>query len=89
MLRSSIRGAQTIRQYSKNLDDLDLTGLVYGLEDQIGAVNGNDLKRAEGMLIVQAHTLDALFNTLAQRAGLNMGEHMHAAEDHGACDCYQ
>jgi len=32
------------------------------------------------MLATQAHTLDALFHTLVQRAILNMGEYMGAAE---------
>src|SRR5690606_12704096 len=32
------------------------------------------------MLIIQAHTLDAIFNNLARRSALNMGEYMGAAE---------
>jgi hypothetical protein len=36
--------------------------------NQARAVNAGDLKRAEGMLMIQAHTLDAIFNTLALQA---------------------
>jgi hypothetical protein len=32
------------------------------------------------MLTAQAHTLDAIFNSLAQRAALNMGEYIQACE---------
>jgi hypothetical protein len=38
------------------------------------------LKRAETLLTVQAHTLDAIFNELAQRAALNIGEYLNACE---------
>lgn len=67
-LRPSIKGAVTIKEYSKKYGDLDLMGLIDELSDQAKAVNDGDLKRAERMLIVQAHTLDAIFNNLAQRS---------------------
>src|SRR5262249_27852821 len=34
----------------------------------------------EAMLTIQAHTLDTLFNELAKRAFLNMGQYMDAAD---------
>jgi hypothetical protein len=67
-LRPSLKGAVTIKEYSKKYGDLDLRGLVDELSDQAKEVNDGNLKRAEGMLMVQAHTLDAIFNNLAQRA---------------------
>ena len=36
------------------------------LAQQAEAVNDGDLRRAHGMLIAQAHTLDAIFNNLAR-----------------------
>ena len=48
--------------------DADLVGLIEGLAAQEKAVNDGDLKRAEAMLTIQAHTLDSIFNNLAQRA---------------------
>jgi len=67
-LRPGIGGAVTIMEYSKNHRDLDLRGLFDELVDQAKEVSDGNLKRAEEMLTVQAHTLDAIFNNLAQRA---------------------
>jgi hypothetical protein len=41
-----------------------------------------DLDRPEALLVAQAHTLDALFNSLTRRAVLNMGQgdYLEAAE---------
>ena len=43
-------------------------------------VRDGDLTRTEGILTIQAHTLDVIFNNLARWAALNMGEHLGAAE---------
>jgi hypothetical protein len=43
-------------------------------------VNRGDLAAAETILVGQAAALNALFAELARRAGLNMGEHLGAAE---------
>jgi hypothetical protein len=80
-LRPGLRAAVTTRAYSKTaFGEMDLTTLVDELGHQIDAVHRGDLKRAEAMLISQAHTLDAIFHELARRAGLNMGEYLDAAE---------
>jgi hypothetical protein len=80
-LRPGLRAAVTTRAYSKAaFGEMDLTTLVDELGHQIDAVHRGDLKRAETMLISQAHTLDAIFHELARRAGLNMGEYLDAAE---------
>ena len=60
----------------------DLTTLIRQLGKQVGAVIGGDLGRAEEMLIVQAHSLDAIFCDLARRAALNAGVYM------GTCETY-
>ena len=54
--------------YGKGLGDLDTFALMDALGEQIQAANDGDMGRAEGMLITQAHTLDAMFNNLARRA---------------------
>jgi hypothetical protein len=80
-LRPTVNAAVTMRQLSSQLlGDVDLSDLIAAIADQAKAVNGGDLKRAEGILITQAHTLDALFNNLARRSTMNMGEYMGAAE---------
>ena len=81
VLQPTLQGAMTARAYGKWLpEELDLNELIKALQEQTSAVIDGDLDRAEGMLTVQAHTLDAIFNYLARRALLNMGEYLHAAE---------
>lgn len=41
-------------------DHHEVNALVRELSSQVAAVNGGDLRRAEGMLTCQAHTLDEL-----------------------------
>jgi hypothetical protein len=81
VLRPTVTGAQTAKAYGRKYGDhLELNALVMALSDQAKAVQGGDLGRPEAMLIVQAHTLDAIFNELAQRAAMNMGQHLGAFE---------
>ncbi len=49
------------RRFNSGGDALEVNALARELMEQVAAVNNGDLKRAEGMLIAQAHTLDALF----------------------------
>jgi len=64
-LRPTIRAAATIKEYSKAYGDLDLSELANELSSQVHALEDGDLTGAEAMLIAQAHTLDAIFNTMA------------------------
>ena len=81
-LRPSVKGAIAIKQWSQKLGDLDLSRLIEELRTQSNLANDGKLARGEAMLMTQAHTLDAIFNELARRAALNMGEYMNA------CDTY-
>jgi len=63
-----IQAAITPRGYAKQQGDATLSVLVKELASQAKAANDGDLGRAEAMLMVQAHTLDAIFNNLAGRA---------------------
>tara|TARA_B100001989_G_scaffold243571_1_gene211409 strand:- start:3629 stop:4264 length:636 start_codon:yes stop_codon:yes gene_type:complete len=74
-----LAGASIKSQY-KNDDDIDVNHLVIELTAQSKLVHEGDLKRAESMLISQAHTLDSLFAELLSRSRMNMGEYMNAAE---------
>lgn len=67
---SAILAAVTIQGYvSPKRGDIDvIRQLTDALRRQAQAVRADDLSRAEEMLSAQAHTLDALFNTLALRA---------------------
>lgn len=80
VLRPSVTGAVTITAFTKGFGELDLMALVDKLAEQSKSINDGDLKRAEAMLITQAQTLDAIFNNLAQRSALNLGEYINAAD---------
>lgn len=79
-LRPSVRAAITAQRYSKEFGELDLGALVDELAAQNSAANKGEMARAEGMLMAQAHTLEAIFHELARRAALNLGEYINAAE---------
>jgi hypothetical protein len=49
-------------------DTHDVNALATELGKQVEAVNGSALRRAEGLLIAQAHTLDHILANLARRA---------------------
>lgn len=51
-----------------NIDHSQITEMIGELKQQTAAVHADDLSRAEGMLISQAHTLDGLFAKLASKA---------------------
>ncbi|HKH21533.1 MAG TPA: hypothetical protein VKB53_11740 [Gammaproteobacteria bacterium] len=67
-LQPTINGPVTVRAYSKAFGELDLTALSNELVRQAQVAVEGDLTRAEAMLIAQAHTLDAIFNTLVWRS---------------------
>ena len=65
LTRPEVQAAITIQQW-QNLHEID--ALSQTLSSQIDDVNNGKMQRPEAMLLAQAHTLDQLFNTLAQRA---------------------
>ncbi len=71
VLRPSIGAAiATHNVYRKSVGGelLDIGALSEELTDQVGKVNGGDMKRMEAVLVCQAHTLDAMFNQLTALA---------------------
>lgn len=80
-LRPTVQAAITLMEYNKNLlGEISINTLVADLGKQCELASKGDLARAEALLTAQAHTLDALFNNLARRAALNLGEYMNATE---------
>jgi hypothetical protein len=51
----------------------DINGLVGEIAKQTKRVQDGDMSGPEAMLVSQAHALDVLFSSLAQKAALNMG----------------
>src|SRR6266516_2896084 len=65
LTRPETQAATTMQVWEPNHE---VNALARELTGQIAAGNRGDLSRAEGMLLAQAHTLDAIFNSLARRA---------------------
>jgi hypothetical protein len=76
----SLQAASTIRRWSHAVGDLDVSSLIAELRQQAATVSNGDLHRLEAQLAIQAHTLDTIFNELARRAALNIGEYIEAAD---------
>ena len=66
LTRPEVGAAAAIEVWQK--DTHDINALAAELTTQVHAVNGGDLRRAEGMLISQAHTLDNVFTVLLRKA---------------------
>lgn len=69
LLQPEVRAALLMQKFD---DSLDVNALTTELKKQTAAMVAGDMSRAEAMLGAQAHTLDALFSTLARRAHSNM-----------------
>jgi hypothetical protein len=81
VLRPSIRAADTWSAFSPRYRGVtDLVEMTDELAKQSSAVNSGNMSRPEAILVAQAHSLDAIFNELARRAALNMGEYLDATD---------
>jgi len=58
----------SVLKICQNIDRTEINGLITELKQQTAAVHGDDLSRAESMLMAQAHTLDGLFARLTSNA---------------------
>jgi hypothetical protein len=68
--RPTVQAAATIQEFADRKAETELTvnALIDELQRHCDAANNGNLEREEAMLVAQAHTLDAIFNTLARRA---------------------
>jgi hypothetical protein len=73
--------AMTAKAFFKgSFGELDITESVKVLKETTKRVHDGKLQDLETTLTAQASTLDAIFNELARRAALNMGEYINATE---------
>jgi len=79
-LSSCATNTLTTQAFSDNFGALDLQECVAVMTEHQSQIRSGNLSSLENMLTAQAVTLNALFNKLAQRSGLNMGEHLGAAD---------
>ena len=68
VLLPNFQATVTLADYNGKFGELDLGSLVKSLTEQTEAANDGKTDTACEMLVAQAHTLDAIFNNLAQRA---------------------
>lgn len=68
VLRPSLQAALTVGQFLRYKDEVSTVAVMDELVRQFESVKGGNLDRGEAMLVAQAHTLDAIFNRLAQSA---------------------
>lgn len=73
--------AITARTFSKGLfGESDLTACHDAIDECAKRVHSGDLSGLETVLTAQAIALDKIFNEMARRAALNMGEYIDATE---------
>lgn len=73
--------AITARTFSKGLfGESDLTACHDAIDECAKRVHSGDLSALETVLTAQAIALDKIFNEMARRAALNMGEYIDASE---------
>lgn len=58
----------------------DFIETVSVMKEKVSKVNNNDLSELEAILTSQAVALNVMFNELARRSALNIGEHINVAE---------
>lgn len=80
-LSSAIANAVTSSNFAQgSFGVIDLSESIGVMREKIAKVKAGDMSEVEATLIAQAVTLDTVFNELARRAALNMGEHLGATE---------
>jgi hypothetical protein len=79
-LHPVVNAGSTIRVFERSLVDHPFDALATELSRHVVDVHDGKMTRPEAMLMMQAHSLDAIFNTLAQRAGNNVGTNTDLAE---------
>ena len=68
MINPVLQSAWTLKEYINSPTELDLQALMDCLEKQVDLVKNGVLDSVEQMLLVQAHTLDAIAHSLFRRS---------------------
>src|SRR5512137_700194 len=75
------RSLAGVRTFLKGtVGEPSVTESLAALNARIREVQAGSMASAEATLVAQADTLDAIFNELARRAAMNMGEYLGATE---------
>lgn len=80
-LSTIVANAVTSTTFAKgSFGVIELSESVQVMREKIAKISAGDLSEVEATLTAQAATLDTVFNEMARRAALNMGEHLGATE---------
>jgi len=79
-LHPVINATCTTRHFKADLVESSIGDLAKELSKHVNDVKAGNMNRPEAILMTQAHTLDVVFNALAQRAGANIGSNLDRAE---------
>jgi hypothetical protein len=80
-LSSTVANAVTSTKFVQgSFGVVEISEAVGVMREKVAKVKAGDLSDVEATLTAQAATLDTVFNELARRAALNMGEHLSATE---------
>ena len=63
-LSPSLQAALTLGEYGKSFENVELMSFVEELRHQVDETIDGDLGRAQALLTIQAHTLDAILRPL-------------------------
>lgn len=73
--------SSTAHRFGNNVfPNVDPLEMVHAMKGVVEKAVGGDMSNAEALLMAQALNLDKIFNEMARRAALNMGEHLGAME---------
>lgn len=77
----AVSNSVTTMEFAKgNFGALNLIATMDVMTARADKVKAGDLSELEATLTIQATTLDTIFNEMARRAALNMGQHLSATE---------
>jgi hypothetical protein len=79
-INPAVHAAKTQQKFVSGFGELEIADILAVLKEQTSAAEDGKTSRAEAMLAAQAHTLDAIFNSLASRAADNMGHYPETVE---------
>lgn len=73
--------AATARAFGAgSFGEIGISDAVDAMRDKAGKVKAGNMEEMESLLVAQATSLDAIYNEMARRAALNMGEYLQATE---------
>ena len=82
-LSATALNAMTARTFTQHITgSTDITETIATMHEKVNSVNNGNTKDLEATLTAQVTSLNAIYNEMARRAALNMGEHLQATESY-------